>query len=163
VSSKQSYCENAWTMIAWPSQIYRAHSKIVNIFFGSSSWILSSIWPQWSGEQQFGSQTRLSYRDDTSVAVVAISASIVLVAAHNSIKAAARPASKHQRRSPAHIMSYSDAESIFCERNPVDGKRGPIQMTCNGSHSSMTQHLREERFRPTTFDCKVSSIYRIPF
>jgi len=38
-----------------------------------------------------------------------------------------RLASKHQRRSPAHIMSYPDAISTFCERNPVYGlKQGSI-------------------------------------
>jgi len=83
-------------------------------FFGSSSRILSSIWPQWSGEQQFGSQTKV-YLIETrqALAVAAISTSVALATAHNSIKAAARPASMHQRCSPAHIMSYP-AESMFC-------------------------------------------------
>jgi len=46
-------------------------------------------------------------------------------------KVAARPASKHQRRSWAHITSYPDAESIL-RANPVDGgKQGSIQTTCN--------------------------------
>ena len=49
-------------------------------------------------------------------------------------KAVARPASKHQRRSPAHIMSYPGAESAVYKQNPVDsGKQGPIN---DGSHPS---------------------------
>jgi len=38
-------------------------------------------------------------------------------------KAIAKPASKHQRRSPAHITSYPGAESAFYERNPVNGRK----------------------------------------
>jgi len=40
---------------------------------------------------------------------------------HTIHKAVARPVSKHQRRSLAHITSYPDEESIFYEQNPVDG------------------------------------------
>jgi len=52
---------------------------------------------------------------------------------HTIHKAVARPVSKHQRRSLAHITSYPDEESIFYEQNPRRRKTRPIQTTCNGS------------------------------
>ena len=56
-------------------------------------------------------------------------------------KAIARPASKHQRRSPAHITSYPGAESAFYEQNPVDGgKQDPIDDVQR--KSSLNHHLR---------------------
>ena len=146
---------NAWMMIVWPCH----HKSILHdrqYFFDPLSRILSSIWSQWSGEQQFGSQTRLSHRDETSVAIAAINASVA-AAAHNSIKVVARPASKHQNRSQAHITSYPDAILMFCERNPVRRRKtrpNPDNVQRKPSLNGATS--ARETFCPTTLDWKAS-------
>ena len=72
-------------------------------------------------------------------------------------KAIARPASKHQRRSPAHITSYPRRISILraesCGRRKTRPNRRRATEVIPQS-SSATHHLREKHFRLTTFDWK---------
>jgi len=138
-------------VIAWQSQIHRARSKIANIFFVfrvgfSEVFSLSEV-----------ASSNLAVRQDYLIEtrqVTAISASIESAAAYSSIKAAAKFASKHQRRSPAHVTLYPDAVATFCKRNPVDdGKQSRRRATeANGAAPARGTF-------PTTLDWKASSIY----
>jgi len=114
-------------VIAWQSQIHRARSKIANIFF-----VFRVGFSEVFGLSEVASSNlavRQGYLIETRQ-VTAISASIESAAAYSSIKAAAKFASKHQRRSPAHVTLYPDAVATFCKRNPVDdGKQSRRRAT----------------------------------
>ena len=137
--------------MAVPSQIHRARSKIANI-----SLVLRVGFCQvfgLSSKQRFGNRIRVLHRDETNVAVAAISASIAPATAHNSIKQPQGP--RLNIRDAAWLILRHIAKSTSCERNPVGGKQGPIQTT----ESSLNGVISMRGTFP--FNVRLEGIYRI--